>query len=47
MKGCWCEMWQIVKLGGHLDAFRRSQLLKTAATMHGNGEGLAKKVFVS
>ncbi len=33
IKGCWCEICKIVKLRGHLDAFHRSQLLKTAEAM--------------
>jgi hypothetical protein len=32
-KGCWGKSRRIVKLGGHLDAYRCSQLLKTAAAM--------------
>jgi hypothetical protein len=34
-----------VKLRGHLAAFHRSQLLKTAASNGNLGEGLAKEEF--
>jgi hypothetical protein len=46
-KGCWCEIWQIVKLGGHLDALRRSQLLKTAPAMGTWAKARQKRSSVS
>jgi hypothetical protein len=33
IKGRWCEIWQIIELGEHIDAFFHNQLLKIEAAM--------------
>jgi hypothetical protein len=40
------KIWQLAKLGGHHDAFRRSQLLKTAAALGTLAKVWQKKSFV-
>jgi hypothetical protein len=45
-KGCWCEIWQKMKLGGHLDAFFLPPITENIRSDGFLGDGRQKTSFV-